>query len=148
MMFLFIERKYDDEVILVGNFRSSNSRRVDDFSLHRLKSSTDFTRRPFTINSSTNRMFTQIQFEEPFLYSTDTWVDDRCDKNLSQILPSQKIYHESGETIQEPQKRSETYGFVYELLSKETPRILFSLQGVVFYYKFCICVMYTCIGQK
>lgn len=73
---------------------------------------------------------TKIQFERPFLYSTGTWVQGGCEKNLTQIVPSQPMYEEYGQPVEKPEKRREEGKFVYQILSKGAlPHIKFHIPG-------------------
>ncbi|XP_052785111.1 uncharacterized protein LOC128220662 isoform X2 [Mya arenaria] len=140
-------RQYDNEVILIGSFRSNMSDYVNNYSLHKLKDPYDFIRGDYNIYQNTNGWFTKIQFERPFLYSTQKWQADRCHKNLSQIIPSQSIYDEYGEAVPGAQKRMERSSYtsfdspahVYEVLLKDTePRVAFSIpenESILSHYK-------------
>ncbi|XP_052217276.1 uncharacterized protein LOC127835070 isoform X3 [Dreissena polymorpha] len=135
----FTESRYDDEVILKGSFKHQDPRKAENFTLHKMKNINDLRRSPFTISSSTTKLFTKIQFERPFQHSTLTWIEGGCDKNLSQILPSQPIYEDYGKTVQPPEKRMDNGQFVYQIMSKdELPHIRFSIPentSVMSFYK-------------
>lgn len=129
--FLFSESRYDDEVILKGNFKDNNPKHIEQYSLHKLHVSNEFDRsRDFNVISSVDMFMTKIQFERPFLYSTGTWVQGGCDKNLTQIVPSQSMYEEYGQPVEKPEKRREEGKFVYQILSKGAlPHIKFHIPG-------------------
>ena len=132
-----------DEVMLIGTFGEKNV----DFSLHRLKKSKEFDRNlAFNIRrKSSTSMRTRVQFEKPFLYSTSSWgpttswVADGCDKNVSQIIAPQPLYHTQGQPLKQmSRKKKDTAAkqdggqgkFVYELLMGQTsPHIKFTIPG-------------------
>ena len=73
---------------------------------------------------------TQIQFERPFLFSTGTWVQGGCEKNLSQIVSSQPLYVDTARSVGKPEKRREEGKFVYQILSEAAlPHIKFHIPG-------------------
>ena len=129
-----------DEVMLIGTFGEENV----DFSLHRLKKSKEFDRNlAFNIRrKSSTSMRTRIQFEKPFLYSTTSWGEDGCDKNVSQIIAPQPLYDTQGQPLKQMSRKKKDTAlkqdggqgkFVYELLIGQTsPHIQFTVPGMMY----------------
>ena len=129
----FSESRYSDEVILFGVFNVSSKRNVTHYTLHRLKESWELDHTtPFDIRPVDKTFETSIQFERPFLYSTWTWNQDGCDKNVSQIITPQLIYHSFGLPLEKPDITKNTRNeFIYQLYSKDSnPTIRFSTFGM------------------
>lgn len=140
------ESKYDDEIILIGSFKNSDPRRIDEYTIHKLKDSHSFDRYPGynRIHKGLNKFRTKVQFETPYLYSTANWWVDDCSKNVSKIYPSQPIYQNYGRSVKlrnkikkVDQQDNEKYNFTYQILSHTqmtTPELKFLIPGI-FYLK-------------
>ena len=132
-----------DEVMFIGTFgRDEEGKKKVDYSLHRLKTSREFNRaKSFNIRrKSSTTLKTSIQFEKPFLYSTSSWKLDGCQKNVSQIITPQPLYHTQGQPLKEMSRKKRNNKFVYELLLVgKTPHVKFTIPGEKMYiYRFSI----------
>ena len=123
-----------EEVMFLGTFgKDDEGKKNVDFSLHSLKESREFNRaKSFNIRrKSSTSLRTKIQFERPFLYSTGSWKLDGCEKNVSQIITPQPLYHTQGQPLKQMIRKKRNDKFVYELLVVgKTPHVKFTIPGM------------------
>ncbi|XP_071116458.1 uncharacterized protein [Haliotis cracherodii] len=83
---------FEDEMIVIAN-HADIVKEMGELSLHPLKSPSDFTSRPHNSKKDFGtQMYTYIQFDVPFRYSSVTWMNGGCEKNLSRVHPNQTLY--------------------------------------------------------
>ena len=120
--------------MFLGTFgKNDEGKKNVDFSLHSLKESREFNRaKSFNIRrKSSTSLRTKIQFERPFLYSTRSWKLDGCEKNVSQIITPQPLYHTQGQPLKQMIRKKRNNKFVYELLVVgKTPHVKFTIPGM------------------
>ncbi|XP_067669849.1 uncharacterized protein [Haliotis asinina] len=82
----------EDEMIVIAN-HADIVKEMGELSLHPLKSPADFASRPHSSKKDFGtQMYTYIQFDVPFRYSSVTWMNGGCEKNLSRVHPNQTLY--------------------------------------------------------
>ncbi|KAK3603718.1 hypothetical protein CHS0354_023331 [Potamilus streckersoni] len=108
-----------DEVILEGKYEKNKT----NYQLHPLKKPWEFHyKKDFEVNQ-TNKYYyrAKVQFERPFLYSSSTWQQGGCEKNVSQIHPDQPLYRDHGVTLETPNVKNVDGRFLYPLVANSTP---------------------------
>lgn len=118
-----------EEGIMLGEFDGDTPSK---FKFHALKTPGEFRSKKFRVHAVGEHLYsTNIQFLEPFAYSSSTWDKDKCDKNLSKIFPAQRMYREEGLAI-EPAILQQGEVFEYQVLqSGAALSIRFHINGEI-----------------
>ncbi|KAL3848201.1 hypothetical protein ACJMK2_019075, partial [Sinanodonta woodiana] len=108
-----------NEVILEGKYEKNKT----NYQLHPLKKSWEFQyKKDFEVNQTDKYKYrAKVQFEKPFLYSSSTWQQGGCEKNVSQIHPDQPLHRDHGIILETPNVKNVDGRFLYPLVANSTP---------------------------
>ncbi len=119
-----------DEFILVGRNVHGHEHRKN-FSVFSMKPKYEYNQRKVVVHEIANNVFVATtQFDQPFAYSTISWVrDNDCDKDISKFKYQQKHHRSDAQNVGVV-IRSGSSKFVYKLKSKSSPpTIKFHIPG-------------------
>jgi hypothetical protein len=119
-----------DELVLVGKNVHGHEHRKN-FTVYSLKEQKDYNQRKVVVHEIANNVFVATtQFNQPFAYSTISWVrDNDCDKDISKFKYQQKHHNTDAQNVYLDIRNADN-NFVYKLKSKDNPpTIRFHIPG-------------------
>jgi hypothetical protein len=92
----------NDEFILTGNeYIGYRNMKKMNYTVHTLKKAEEYVQRKVAVHEIANNVFVATtQFNQPFAYSTSSWVrGNDCNKDVSKFRPQQKHYKDDGQNV-------------------------------------------------